>query len=257
MPVTPFQAAVLRALAPNRSPDSYVAGGIALNAHEAVRWSADMNVFHDAEDAVIRSSEGDLGTLALAGYETRRELWTPSFRRAWVSKGAEGVKLEWCHGAAWRFFPIAADDLLGWRLHWFDAITNKALAMGSRAETRDLVDIVTYAGRCPLHAVIWAACTKDPGFGPLLLLDQMRRHSRVDLAELREMGASLDAPALKIRWIDLASTAEGELTRAGTLGVEVGLAFVHENGSVGWFDEPGVVARCATLGGATPRIAPT
>ncbi len=81
MPVTPFQAAVLRTLAPNRSRDSFVAGGIALNAHEAVRWSAGVGVFHDAEDAVIRSSEADLATLAAAGYATRRELWTPSFRR--------------------------------------------------------------------------------------------------------------------------------------------------------------------------------
>lgn len=196
---------MLRALAPNRSRESFVAGGIALNAHEPVRWSADVDV-------------------------------------------------EWCHDSAWRFFPIETDELLGWRLHWFDAITNKALAMGSRAETRDLVDIVTYADRCSLHAVIWAACSKDPGFGPLLLLNQMRRNSRVNAAELREMGTSLDAPTLKVRWIELASTAEGEITRAGTMGVDVGLAFLHPNGSVGWFDEPDVVPHRATLGGATPRI---
>lgn len=255
MPVTPYQAAVLRTLAPNRSRESFVAGGIALNAHEPVRWSADVDVFHDAEDAVIRSSAADIATLEGTGYTVRQELWTPSFRRAWVAKGADGVKLEWCHDSAWRFFPIEPDELLGWRLHWFDAITNKALAMGSRAETRDLVDIVTYADRCPLHAVIWAACSKDPGFGPLLLLNQMRRNSRVNIAELREMGTSLDATTLKVRWIDLASSAEGEITRAGTMGVELGLVFLHPNGSPGWFDEPGIVPHRATLGGATPRIA--
>ena len=254
MPVTPFQAEVLRALSPNRSSESFVAGGIALNAHEPVRWSADVDVFHDAEDAVIRSSAADIATLEAAGYSTRQELWTPSFRRAWVSRGTDGVKLEWCHDSAWRFFPIEPDDLLGWRLHWFDAITNKALAMGSRAETRDLVDIVSYASRCPLHAVIWAACSKDPGFGPHLLLDQMRRNSRVNTAELREMGASLDAPALKVRWIDLARIAEREIDRAGTAGVDVGLAFVHPNGTVGWFDEADAVPHRATLGGAAPRI---
>ena len=254
MPVTPFQAAVLRALAPNRSPESFVAGGIALNAHEGVRWSADVDVFHDAEDAVIRSSEADIVTLEATGYSVSRELWTPSFRRAWVAKGTDGVKLEWCHDAAWRFFPIETDELLGWRLHWFDAITNKALAMGSRAETRDLVDIVAYADRCPLHAVIWAACSKDPGFGPLLLLSQMRRHSRVNVAELREMGATVDAPALKLRWIEIADAAEAELTRAGTTGVEVGLAFLQPNGSIGWFDDPDVVPHRATLGGAAPRL---
>jgi hypothetical protein len=255
VPVTPFQAGVLRTLSPNRSRESFVAGGIALNAHEQVRWSRDVDVFHDAEDAVIRSSTTDLATLEAAGYTTRQELWTPSFRRAWVSRGDEGVKLEWCRDSAWRFFPIESDELMGWRLHWFDAIANKALAMGSRAETRDLVDIVTYAARCPLHAIVWAACSKDPGFGPRLLLDQMRRNSRVDIAELREMGTTLEARVLKMRWIDLANTAEKEIDRAGTAGVEVGLAFVHAAGTVGWFDEPGVTPHHATLGGAAPRIA--
>jgi hypothetical protein len=254
VPVTPFQAEVLRTLMPNRSPESFVAGGIVLNARETVRWSADVDVFHDVEDAVIRSSVADLATLEAAGYTTRQDVWTPSFRRAWVSRGGEGVKLEWCRDSAWRFFPIERDELLGWRLHWFDAITNKALAMGSRAETRDLVDIVSYAPRCPLHAVIWAACTKDPGFGPLLLLDQMRRHARVSAAQLREMGASFEPQELKTRWIGLADAAEPEIERAGTLGLEVGLAFVHPEGTIGWFDDAGAVPHRATLGGATPRI---
>jgi hypothetical protein len=97
-----------------------------------VRWSADVDVFHDAEEAVMRSSAADVATMEAAGYAVRQELWTPSFRRAWVSKGADGVKLEWCHDSAWRFFPIETDELLGWRLHWFDAITNKALACDVR-----------------------------------------------------------------------------------------------------------------------------
>lgn len=254
MPLTPFQSTVLKLLAANRSPESFVAGGIALNARESVRWSADVDVFHDAEDAVRRASEADLTTLHDAGYSSRPEVWTPSFRRAWIARGEEGVKLEWCHDSAWRFFPIEQDDLLGWTLHWFDAITNKALAMGSRTETRDLVDVVTYAGRCPLHAVIWAACAKDPGFGPLLLLNQMRRHSRVDPAELREMGATLEPQALKARWLEISADAEQQIERAGVAGIDIGLAFVKGNGALGWFDDPGYLPHRATLGGALPRI---
>jgi hypothetical protein len=254
VPVTAFQAGVLKCLLPNRSRESFVAGGIALNAYESVRWSADVDVFHDAEDAVIRSSTADITTLDAAGYTTRQDVWTPSFRRAWVFRGAEGVKLEWARDSAWRFFPIEPDDLLGWRLHWFDALTNKALAMGSRSETRDLVDIVTYAPRCPLFAVVWAACTKDPGFGPLLLLDQMRRNARVSPAQLREMGAAVEPQALKRQWLDLADVAETEIERAGAAGVEVGLAFWHADGTIGWFDDTGVVPHRATLGGAAPRI---
>lgn len=254
MPLTPFQTTVLKLLAPNRSPESFVAGGIALNAREPVRWSADVDVFHDAEDAVMRASEADLASLHEAGYSSRQEVWTRSFRRAWIARGDDGVKLEWCHDSAWRFFPIEQDDLLGWKLHWFDAITNKALAMGSRAETRDLVDVVSYAARCALHAVIWASCAKDPGFGPLLLLNQMRRHSRVDPAELREMGATLEPQALKARWLEMSEHAEREIVRAGAAGIDIGLAFVDESGAPGWFDDPGYRTHLATLGGALPRI---
>ncbi len=254
VPLTPFQTGVLKCLAVNRSPESFVAGGIALNAREPVRWSADVDVFHDAEAAVMRASDADLTTLHGLGYVTRQEVWTPSFRRAWVQRGDEGVRPEWCHDSAWRFFPIEQDELLGWTLHWFDALTNKALAMGSRSETRDLVDIVTYAERCPLYAVIWAACTKDPGFGPLLLLSQMRRHSRVDPAELREMGSTLEPQGLKTRWLELSASAEREIERAGVAGIDVGLAFVHESGALRWFDDPGYVPHRATLGGALPRI---
>ena len=62
MPLTPFQSEVLRLLAKNRSPQSYVAGGIALNARENVRWTAGVDVFHDVEQAVIQSSEADVQT---------------------------------------------------------------------------------------------------------------------------------------------------------------------------------------------------
>lgn len=113
MPLTPFQSEVLRLLARNRSPESYVAGGIALNARESIRWSDDVDVFHDAEEAVILASERDVQTLTQAGYSVRPDLWTPAFRRAWVARAQDGVKLEWGQDSAWRFFPIEPDELLG------------------------------------------------------------------------------------------------------------------------------------------------
>lgn len=254
MPLTPFQTAVLRLLARNRSADSYVAGGIALNAQHPIRWSADVDLFHDVEDAVIRASDADVGLLEQEGYEVRPDLWTPGFRRAWVARDDSGVRLEWCRDSAWRFFPIEADELLGWKLHRFDALTNKALAMASRAETRDLVDLVAFAGDSPLHAVVWAACTKDPGFGPLLLLNEMRRNSRVDLGQLREMGAAIDPVTLKTAWLQHSHEAEREIDRAAAAGVEVGLAFVSADGRIGWFDQSGYATHRATLGGALPRV---
>ena len=254
MPLTPFQSEILRLLARNRSPESYVAGGIALNARESIRWSADVDVFHDAEEAVIRSSERDVQTLEQARYSVRQDLWTPSFRRAWVARAQEGVKLEWAQDSAWRFFPIEPDELLGWRLHRFDALTNKALAMAGRAETRDLVDLVANADRHPLHAVCWAACGKDPGYNPLLLLNQMQRNSRINPAELREMGAALEPVPLKTQWLALAETALSEIQHAASAGHEPGVAFVNPQGRVLWFDAPGVTPHKPVLGGSLPRL---
>ena len=254
MPLTPFQSQVLRWLAPNRSPESYVAGGIALHARDTVRWSADVDVFHDVEEAVIRASEADVATLGQAGCSVRPDIWTPTFRRAWIERGADGVKLEWCQDSAWRFFPIEPDEILGWRLHRFDGLTNKSLAMAGRAETRDLVDLVSNADTYPLHAVIWAACAKDPGFNPVLLLNQMQRNSRVNPAELREMGARYEAVELKTRWLALSDAAATEIARAAASGVHPAAAFLTPQGRIGWFDLPGCKPHKASLGGSLPRL---
>ena len=254
MPLTPFQSQVLRLLAKNRSAQSYVAGGIALNARENVRWSADVDLFHDVEQAVIQSSEADIQTLRQAAYSVRQDIWTPAFRRARVARAEDGVKLEWCQDAAWRFFPIEPDEVLGWRLHRFDALTNKALAMAGRAETRDLVDIVANAEEHPLPAVIWAACAKEPGYNPLLLLNQMQRNSRINPAELREMGARYEPQALKVRWLALAEAAQSQIERAAAAGTEPGVAFLNPDGRIGWFDVPGCTAHKAVLGGSLPRL---
>jgi len=254
VPLTLFQAEILRLLAQNRSPESYVAGGIALNAVENVRWSVDVDVFHDAEEAVIRSSEADVEVLERSGCAVRRELWQPGYRRAWVTKGTEGAKMEWCQDSAWRFFPIQRDALLGWKLNRFDAVTNKALALASRSETRDVVDLVANADPCPLHAVIWAACAKDAGYTPQLLLSQMQRNARVDAAELREMGAQFEPVELKRRWLELADLTKKKIERAVLAGIEPGIAWVRQDGAIGWFEQPDCTIHRASLGGAVPRI---
>jgi len=106
VPLTPFQTTVLRLLAQNRSADSYVAGGIALNAQHPIRWSADVDLFHDVEDAVMRASDADVGILRQAGYDVRSDLWTPGFRRAWVARGDAGVEV----GLAF----VNAERQIGW-----------------------------------------------------------------------------------------------------------------------------------------------
>lgn len=221
---------------------------------ESPRFSSDIDIFHDAEDAVIAASEADSVSLEAAGYSLERLLWAPSFRRAIVTKGDEAVRIEWAQDSAWRFFPVQSDPLLGWRLHVFDALTNKALAMGARSESRDLVDIVMHSETAPLHTVIWAACAKDPGFSPVFLLDQMRRNSRIDPRVLSEMGVSLDPSELKSRWLELARSAEEAIVTAASAKVEIGVVFLAADGSVKWFDTEGATIHRATLGGVIPRL---
>ncbi|MEI6715762.1 MAG: hypothetical protein WCO60_18570 [Verrucomicrobiota bacterium] len=255
MPLTPIQRDVLQAIAGNRSPESHIAGGIALNFGEkSARYSEDIDIFHDVEEAIIRSSEQDVVSLEAAGFTVERQMWAPYFRRVLVSRSGEAVKVEWAQDSAWRFFPVESDPVLCWRLHRFDALTNKALAMGARAETRDLVDLVVNSESYALHAVIWAACSKDPGFTPLSLLEWMRRNARVQADVLSELGVQMSPVELKEKWLNLAETAESRINDAADAGTEAGVAFLGNDGQISWVDTELVTILHAQLGGVVPRI---
>ena len=66
MALTGFQSELLRLLAKNRieNPESYVAGGLALNHRLGTpRISRDIDIFHDSKEAMRRSWEEDRKTL--------------------------------------------------------------------------------------------------------------------------------------------------------------------------------------------------
>ena len=256
MPLTAIQSEVLRAISANRSPESHIAGGIALNfAPSSPRFSEDIDIFHDIEEAVVKASDLDVRCLESAGFIVHRQMWTPLFRRITASKLGESVKVEWAQDSAWRFFEIQRDSVLHWKLHPFDALTNKALAMAARAETRDLVDLVSHtSGINPLHTVVWAACAKDAGFTPLSLLEWMRRNARIDATVLKEMGVSVAAIELKTRWLELAELTEVHINEAAHAGIEPGVVFVGPDGAISWYNERGAVAQHAKLGGAFAKI---
>jgi hypothetical protein len=256
MPLTATQSEVLKAISANRSPESHIAGGLALNsAPNSPRFSEDIDIFHDVEDAVSKTSDLDVRCLESAGFTVERQIWTPLFRRISATKSGESVKVEWAQDSAWRFFPIQQDAVLYWKLHPFDALTNKALAMAARAETRDLVDLVSHAcGVFPLHSVVWAACAKDAGFTPLSLLEWMRRNARIDASALKETGVLLHATELKNRWLELAELTEARIIEAAHDGVEPGVVFTDLNGVVSWYTQVGTVSHHARLGGVFPKI---
>ena len=67
MPISKFQSDVLRLLAAQRSPDSYIAGGIAIN-RQGPRFSADIDIFHDSNGRQESAVKADEAVLAAAGY---------------------------------------------------------------------------------------------------------------------------------------------------------------------------------------------
>jgi len=204
MPISGIQAEVLRRIAANRSPESYVAGATVLHrADDTPRFSQDLDFFHDIEDSVAQSAEKDGATLIDAGYDFTWLLRTPTFHRAVVTVGDRQLKLEWAQDSAFRFFPVQQDEHFGYRLHDADAATNKLLALAGRDEIRDFVDVLhlddTYLS---LGAMAWAACGKDPGFTPEFLLGHAGRHTAYKQTDLERLSlrVPLQLAALKQSW---------------------------------------------------------
>jgi hypothetical protein len=266
MPLSAFQKDVLAILAANRSPESHFAGGIILNAPDASpRFSRDFDIFHEVAAEVVRASERDTGSLRAAAFAvepvSRFDEWTreATFRTARVrAPSGEALDIDWAADSAFRFFPIERDPLLGWRLHLFDAATNKALTLAARTETRDYVDILELHQRFPLAAICWAACGKDPGFTPLSLLTMMRRFARVDPAELDKIRArAIDPTALKSTWIHISDEAETQMTALADSrpDVPIGVSFVDPSGVPRWIgDDATLHVHAPSVRGCWPTI---
>jgi hypothetical protein len=76
--------------------------------------------------------------------------------------------------------------------------------LAARREARDWVDLIECDRRVqPLGYLAWAACGKDPAFGPAAVLEQAARSNRWtagELAELSFTGPPPDAADLSRRW---------------------------------------------------------
>jgi hypothetical protein len=265
MPLTEFQREVLAVIVGNRSEQSHFAGGLVLNAAErSPRYSRDFDVFHDEIRDLNVTSLRDVRSLESAGYEVSKlndygEWDKPSsFRKAIVQRGAGQLALDWAHDSAFRFFPIVSDPLLGWRLHLFDMAVNKALALSARTVTRDYIDILELSRIYPLEAIVWAACGKDEGFSPLLLLSMMRRFAKIEPGTVDKIKARhLDPIEMKKEWIEISCHAEEEITRLADSQIDmpIGVAFVNDKGEPGWIGEnPELRIHYGSLRGCWPSV---
>jgi len=212
MPLTSYQKEIAGLLAAHRNPESYLAGGAVINRLDtSFRYSHDFDIFHDKKTSVAMSAESDAVVLREAGHFIEWTVRQEGFFRARVKRGDDGLDLDWTSDSAFRFFPIQTDDVFGCCLHRADLATNKVLALASRAEIRDLLDILyldtTYLS---LGAMVWAACGKDAGFTPSLLLNMANRHARFQESDLSAevLARPFNLRELKVQWLDTRERAE-------------------------------------------------
>jgi hypothetical protein len=264
VPIGDVQAKVLRCIAANRSPESYLAGATVLHrARGSPRFSQDIDLFHDVEDSVARCAERDAASLVGAGHGFEWVLRTPVFHRAVVSVDGEPLKVEWAQDSAFRFFPVQRDQLCGYRLHDADASVNKALALAGRSEIRDLVDVVyLHETRLSLGTLAWAACGKDPGFTPEFLLDQAARHTAYTQADLDRLHlrSPLGLRDLKRKW--LAALAEARSLVHALPPDEIGCLYLRRNRTPANPDPssrgfPALIRHRGCVRGAWPTVSPS
>jgi hypothetical protein len=212
VPLTEFQADVVRLLSHQRTPDSYLAGGAALHIEpNSRRYSNDLDYFHDSAQRVAEAFSADTRALADAGYDIEPQITQPGFIRATVRKGAQATLVDWAHDSAWRFLPTIKHDISGYQLHPIDLAINKLLALVGRREPRDLLDVLdVHRSVLPLGVLVWAAAGKDPGFTPLSLLDLLRRQGAYQQDDFKRLHLTqpVDLPGLKADWLQALADAE-------------------------------------------------
>jgi len=232
MPLGDFERETLRLLAANRNPDSFVGGATVLHQSSgSPRSSRDVDLFHDTVESLGQSSERDLATLRSAGYKVSLQQPRETFVRAIVERGGLATKIEWVFDSAFRFFPVEPDLELGWRLNFWDAATNKVLALFGRAEVRDYLDcIYLHQHHLCFGALAWAATGKDPGATPEMILEWARRGTQYRTEELADLRLSqpVDLKVLKQIW--LTACADAEALIAQLPPAELGCLYLNTQG---------------------------
>jgi hypothetical protein len=232
MPIGAFEREILRLLARNRNPDSFVAGATVLLLDPATaRESQDVDIFHDTAESLRVSYEAGIAVLRETGYDFELVTTQPTFRRGLIRRGGQATKIEWVFDSAFRFFPIETDEELGFHLNFWDAATNKLLALAGRREVRDYIDVL-HLHRQHLHlgALAWAAAGKDAGMTPEFVLDLAGRNTKFqpeDLAAIR-LSQPVDLRECKKAWILAKQEAEDLIERLPT--AEMGCLYLDSTG---------------------------
>ncbi len=212
LPLTPFQSRIAAMLAKNRSEESYLAGGAALHfLPNSLRYSLDLDYFHDSEERVASSFKADQLLLKQNKISCSVEIAQPGYIRCQVSAGKDVTKIEWAQDSSWRFLPPLFAKSLGYVLNPIDLAINKILALAGRDEARDYLDVhSTHQNILPFGAQCWAACGKDPGFNPTSLLEILRRRGKYHEEDFKRLNLVkiVDLHEMKQAWLVMLSEAE-------------------------------------------------
>lgn len=231
MPIADFEKAILRVLAANRNPESFVAGAtILLRDENSHRRSQDIDLFHDTAESLKIAAEMDSALLEKHGYQVTWDNVQPTFRRAVIARNERKTKLEWVFDSAFRFFPVEPDAELGYVLNFWDAATNKVLALAGRGELRDYLDALQLHRRhLSLGALAWAACGKDIGYTPHFIIEEAQRltHYPATLLAKLDLREPVDLAACKKQW--LAMTREARVLFDKLPAAELGCLYLDSN----------------------------
>jgi len=233
MPLGSFEREVLAIIASNRNPESYVGGATVLHqSPDSLRTSKDIDIFNETVAALAAAKGDDSCALEKSGYEVYFTLKSETFSRAIVSKDGKKTKLEWLHDSAFRFYPVEQDEELGYRLNFWDAATNKALAGCGRAKIRDYIDLIEiHQKRLSLGALVWAASGKDDGLNPRFIIEEMSRVQRYPLGSIAQFQTKepLEATTMKRIWMEALRTAV-QLFDTILTDAPLGCLFLDEKG---------------------------
>ena len=205
MPLGNFEKALLRLLAVNRNPESYIAGAtVFLRREDSQRQSQDIDVFHDTAQSLQQAARRDASLLEQSGYDLEWADTQEMVQRAVVSRDGQSTKIEWACDSAFRFFPVQPDADMGYVLHPLDGATNKVLALAGRGELRDYLDVLSLHRKVlSLGALAWAACGKDAGFTPQFLIEEAQRLAHYPAVRLKALLLSepVDPVDCKRQWV--------------------------------------------------------
>lgn len=235
MALSPFQIEVCQLLARGRTaPGAYLAGGSALGTWlDTPRQSRDFDLFHDTLESLEATFESDERTLQAGGYTLEIVRRREGFVEAIAARKGQSVEIQWLREGAFRFFPLQEHPILGWTLHPFDLATNKILALVGRVEARDWVDALACHERvAPLGTLAFAACGKDEGWNPHLVLEEAARtahYSREEILELDWSGPPPNFALLKSSWREAMREARTALTTLPP--AQVGNAVLNRDGT--------------------------